>query len=819
MRVPLSWLREYVELPADTGELVDRLTVAGLEASGVEHFGSAASPLPWDADKIVVAKVLRIEKHPDADKLKMVTVDYGAAEPKTVITGAPNIAPGESGMKVVLGLKGSRYHYTDKEGKKAIFTLEAKALRGIMNDAMCMSDYELGISDDHDGIIILDESDAEPGTPVTQVLGETVVDLDILPNMARCLGLLGLAREVSAVTRKPVTVPAGVELKPAGADAPVAIRIADPKLCARYAGIVLANVTVGPAPRVMRSRLRSAGMRPISNIVDVTNYVMLETGRPLHAFDFDVLKQRAGGKTPTIAVRPAAAGETLVTLDGIARELTSETLVIADDVGPIALAGVMGGRDTEVTATTKAILLEAADFDFVSIRKTARKFNLFSEASTRFSRGIHPETVAPAVKRAVELLQRHAGATVVGGLVDVYPAPLPVQTVNLTRSEIERVLGRLPSNEEIVPVLEALEFKLADTLWGWTVTVPPTRLDVQAGAADLIEEIARIHGYDRLPCRLLPLELPPQSGNETLAAESKLQDELVALGLQEVIQYSLSSEAAEAGYADGLGEPVKLLNPISPERGILRRTLLPGLVEVAARNLKEQPGVALFELGPVYRKNGNHLPDEPKKLGILLAGRRSIAAWDDPLAVKPPAYDFYDLKGIVEALLPTGATFEVAKDHPAFHPGRTARIRVGDTLVGIVGELHPKLLMPLKLGDKTLIAAELDVALLTQGKAGKFRPISSFPKALRDLAVVVADDVPASTVLAELKAAGAELLEAAELFDVYRGESIPPGTKSLAYALTYRTVDKPLSDKEVDKVHSKIEGRLKQVLGATIRGK
>jgi len=637
--------------------------------------------------------------------------------------------------------------------------------------------------------------------------------------MARCLGLLGIAREVSAVTRKPVTVPAGADLKPAGADAPVIIKIADSKLCARYSGIVLADVTVGPAPRIMRSRLRAAGMRPISNIVDVTNYVMLETGRPLHAFDYDVLKRRAGGKTPTITVRPAIAGETLVTLDGVSRELTTETLLIADDNGPIALAGVMGGRDAEVTATTKTILLEAADFDFVSIRKTARKFNLFSEASTRFSRGIHPETVTLAAKRAVELLQRHAGATIVGGLVDVYPAPLPVQTVALNRSEIERVLGWLPSNEEIVPVLEALEFKLAETLWGWTVTVPPTRLDVQAGAADLIEEIARIHGYDHLPSRLLPLELPPQAGNAGLTAESKLQDALVALGLQEIIQYSLTSEAAEIAFAQQLGDPVKLLNPISPERAAMRRTLLPGLVEVAVRNLKEQPGVALFELGPVYLKNGDKLPDEPKKLGILLAGRRNIAAWDDPLAVEPPAHDFFDLKGIVEQLLPAGASFEPAKDHPAFHPGRTARIRVGETIIGILGELHPKLLLPLKLGDKTLIAAELDVALLTQANAGKFRPISSFPKALRDLAVVVAEDVPASTVLAELRTAGADVLEAAELFDVYRGESIPAGTKSLAYALTYRTVDKPLTDKEVDKAHGKIEGRLKHVLGATIRGK
>src|SRR5579883_2773977 len=426
MRVPLSWLKDYVPLPADPADLVERLTLAGLEATSVQVFGlpvPAGLPvkpedagLPWDRDKVLVARVLEITKHPDADKLKLVKLGYGAAETKTVVTGAPNIAPGQSGMKVVLGLRGTRYFYTDKEGKKAVFTLEPKALRGIMNDAMCMSNFELGISDEHEGIIILDDADPDPGTPVQDVLGEIVVDLDVLPNMARCLALLGVAREVAALTGATVQEP---DLTVPTAANPVAgkvnVEIADPKLCPRYSATLIRNVTVGPAPRWMRSRL--------------------------HAADYDVLAARAGGKPPTITVRPALPDERLKTLDGQDRQLSPDNLVIADTAGAIALAGVMGGGETEVTERTRTVLLESANFDPVSVRRTARQFTLFSEASTRFSRGIHPEVVGPAAKRAARLLHQHAGGEVLTGTVDRYPGPVPPQVVELNRTEIARLLG------------------------------------------------------------------------------------------------------------------------------------------------------------------------------------------------------------------------------------------------------------------------------------------------------------------------------------------------------------------------------------------
>ncbi|OWK39704.1 phenylalanine--tRNA ligase subunit beta [Fimbriiglobus ruber] len=848
MLVPLNWLKDYVDLPANPAELVERLTLAGLEAGGVQVFGmpvpeglrvkTGDAGLPWPRDQVVVAKVLEITKHPDADKLKVVKLDYGAAEPKNVITGAPNIAPGQSGMKVVLGLRGTRYFYTDKNGKKSVFILELKDLRGIPNDAMCMSNFELGIADDHDGIIILDDNDPAPGTPLVDVLGEIVVDLDVLPNMARCLAILGVAREVAALTgttaREPdLTFPTAAD----SIDGKVKVEIADPKLCPRYSATIIRNITVGQSPRWMRARLHYAGMRPINNAVDVTNYVMLEYGQPLHAFDYDALVKRAGGKAPTIIVRPAKAGEKLKTLDGQDRELSPDNLVIADTAGPIALAGVMGGAETEVNEATKTILIESASFDFVSVRKTARQFTLFSEASTRFSRGVHPEVVLPAARRAAQLFHRHAGGEVLAGVVDNYPAPVAPQVIDLNKTEIGRLLGFDLPDDMVEGVLTALQFKVEPTLWGWKVTTPQTRLDIQSGPADLIEELARVSGYDRLPETRLALELPANYGNRSLELEDAVRQLLADAGLQEAITYSLTGVAEEAKLVPGApADPkdapsyVSLLNPISPERAVMRRTLLPGILAVAASNLKSEPGVAMFEIGFVYLPEpGEKLPREPRRLALVLSGQRTEAAWNDARGTSPALYDFYDLKGVLDGLaadlhLPS-VRFESAKDVPHLHPGRAARVFVGDTEVGTFGELHPKVAAGLikehKIAERPFLAAELDLDALIAAVPARFayRAISPFPPVTRDIAVVVGDDVPAEKVLTEVKAAGAELLEDVRLFDVYRGDSIPAGTKSLAYALTYRVADRELSVKEVDKAHQKIEGRLRHVLKAQIRGK
>ncbi|MCE9563615.1 MAG: phenylalanine--tRNA ligase subunit beta [Planctomycetes bacterium] len=837
MLVPLSWLREYVPV-ADAAHIIERLTIAGLESAGVKVFGvgvPAGIPvkpedagLVWERDKVMVAKVIEITKHPEADKLKLVKLDYGASEPKTVVTGAPNIAPGQSGMKVVLGLRGCRYHLADKDGKKTTVTLEPKALRGIMNDAMCMSNYELGISDEHEGIIILDDTDPAPGTPVADLLGEIVVELDILPNMARCLSMIGIAREVAALTGATANIPEPkVETVAEKIDGKVAVVIADPKLCPRYTATIIRNAKVGPSPRWMGSRLQYAGMRPINNVVDITNYVMLEYGQPLHAFDYDVLVRRAGGKAPTITIRPATTGEKLKTLDGQERELSPDNLVIADGVGAIALAGVMGGGETEVTADTKTILLESAAFDFVSVRKTARQFNLFSEASTRFSRGIHPELVKPAATRVAGLLRTCAGGEVLAGTIDNYPAPPAPQVVELRRSEIARLLGFDVPTAEVERVLTALQFTLKPETFGWTVTVPRTRLDIQAGAADLIEELARVFGYDKLPERLLPLELPEPKGNRSLELEDKVRDLLADQGLQEAITYSLSSAEAEAKLqSTQVVAHVGLLNPLSPERSVMRRTLLPGLLGVVQKNLEATDSIAMYELGFVYiPKAGERLPDEPRQVVIVLCGRRTPTAWDDPQGVKPCQYDFFDLKGVVESLatdlhLP-GVTFSPAKATSWLHPMRAAEVSTNGKAVGVFGELHPKVAASFGLGERAVQVAELDLEAILSLVPDRFpyKPFSTFPPAKRDVAVVVPAETPAEKVLAEIRAGGGELLTAAELFDVYTGEGIPAGTKSMAFALTYQAPDRTLGEKEIGKAHEKVEGRLRHVLKAQIRGK
>jgi phenylalanyl-tRNA synthetase beta chain len=839
MKVPLKWLADHVDL-ADVPlpDLVDRLTLAGLEVSGVRFYGLAApsglkakqlDPGPvWDRDKIVTAHVQKIDKHPNADKLKLVTLDYGA-EPKTVVTGAPNIDVGTAGQKVILGLRGSRYFTEEedkatKQTKKVIKTLEPKALRGIDNDAMCMSDFELGISDEHEGIILLEE-DAPIGVPAADFLGDVVLEIDVLPNMARCLSMIGIAREVAAIFGKATKAPRHDAAQAAESiDGKVRVEIADAKLSARYSATLIRDVTVGPAPGWLRRRLTYAGMRPINNIVDVTNYVMLEWGQPLHAFDYDVLVKRAGGQPPTITVRPARDGETLKTLDGQDRTLTPETLVIADTAGAIALAGVMGGLETEVTAATKNVLLESASFDFVSIRRTAHRFTLFSEASTRFSRGVHPELVLPAARHAATLMAQTAGGTVLSGVVDAYPAPVPTQVVALPRSEIRRLLGVEFSETEVERVLTALQFSLLKSDDGWKVTVPLTRLDIQAGAADLIEELARIHGYDRLPSTLLSGELPPQRSNRPLVLEDQVRDVLANAGLQECVCYSLSAKEREAKL--GIDGPwVELVNPISPDRSAMRKSLLTNLLDAAAENLKHAATVKLYEIGSVYLpKAGDRLPAEPRRLAVVLAGRRATESWDDSQGQKPAQLDFYDVKGIIERLaaalhLP-GVTFRPKKDAPFLHPGRAAELVVDGKPVASFGELHPRAAGAVNLTDRPVLAAELDLDAILTAVPERFAytPVPEAPPALRDVAVVVDDALSNEAVVAEIRAAGGELLAGVRLFDVYRGDSIPAGKKSLAYALTYQA-NRTLKDTEIDKAHQRVEDRLTHVLKASIRGK
>ncbi|MBI1831368.1 MAG: phenylalanine--tRNA ligase subunit beta [Planctomycetes bacterium] len=881
MKIPLSWLRDYIDITFPPALLIERLTLAGLEVASTRVLGL---PIPegvrvkpeergpvWDRDKIVIAQVLGVEKHPNADKLKLPTVTWGEGTLKQLVTGAPNINVGDKGQKVVLALSGSVLFDGHSEERK-LSELKPTTIRGLPSDAMVCSLLELGISDnkeDHTGIIIL-EDDAPVGTPLADFMGDIVIEVDVLPNTARCLAMIGVAREVAAIAGQKLKLPSASRerQRPEAPDpiaGQIAVQIENPKLSARYAAALIKNITVGPAPGWMQRRLLYAGMRPINNIVDITNFVMLEWGQPLHAFDYDILVQRAGGKAPTIIVRPARDGEVLVTLDKQERKLSSEHLVIADTKGPIALAGVMGGLDTEVTEKTKNILLESASFDFVSIRKTFRQFDLPSEASARFSRGIHPETVKPAAERAADLMRQYAGGSVCQGLVDCYPAPRPAQVVDFDLRQMDRLLGFQIEPAEAIRILLALEYGVAPLADGrgsekaYKVTVPTHRLDVQEGVADLVEDIVRIYGYDRVPTTLLAEPLPKQQANEPIQFEERVRDILVDCGLQEVICYALTVPEKEApllpprptgGEGSGVRgdrDYVTLKNPISNERVVMRQSVLASVLEIAESNLRNTDDVRLFEIGFAYiphrsphapreesvtRNVTSTLPDEPRRLAIVMVGNRGQEFWNDGGAKEKAPLDFFELKGVIEALTEDlhlkNTAYQPAKA-AHLHPGKSATLlvssgepsRVSDRVIGDFGVLHPKVAQAYGLGERTVLVAEFDVEALQTVTPIRFTytPVPRFPAALRDIAVVVDEAIPAEQIESEIRKAGGELLSGVRLFDLYRGNQIPPGTKSLAYALSYQAADRTLTDKEIDKAHKKIEDRLKNVLKATIRGK
>jgi phenylalanyl-tRNA synthetase beta chain len=833
MRVPLSWLQDYVDLRMPVHQLAERLTLTGLEVNAVHVIGlprpegllgkGEQGPV-WAKDKILIGQVVAVERHPNADRLTLATVDYGAGQPKTVVTGAPNIKPGDRGQKVVLALSGSML-FDGHADKKVLRELKPSKIRGVASDAMVCSGYELGISDEHEGIIVL-EDDAPIGKPLADLMGEIVFEIDVLPNMARCLSIIGIAREVAALTGQAIRLPKCSESAAGPSiEGKVRVDIENPKLSGRYAAGLITEVKIAGAPGWMQRRLSYAGMRPVSNIVDMTNYVMLEWGQPLHAFDYDALVSRAKGKAPAILVRSARAGEKLTTLDGVARELIPDDLVIADEAGPVAIAGVMGGRETEVSDSTKAVLLESANFDFLSIRRTMKRFDLPSEASLRFSRGVHPEIVQPAAKRAAELMGQYAAGTVWRGLVDHYPAQPEPAVYELRMSEVQRLLGTPLEADEATRILHSLEFKVAQKGPGiLSVTAPPHRLDIQTGSADLIEELARIHGYDRLPATLLKEELPEQHHSRSLTLEEKVRDTLAMLGLQEVITYSLTEPDREAPLGAAGGEYVRLQNPISSQRTVMRHSVLAGVLEVAAANLRHANDVRLFEVGPVYLpRAGDRLPEEPRRLAIVMTGPRDGAYWGRAGDQLEQMLDFFDAKGVVEELM-TALHVPGVSYRPStvsyLHPGRAAEVMVSGKSVGHLGQLHPTVASAYELPSQPVLTGELDLEVILESVPSRFTftAISRFPAALRDIAVIVPTEISAERVAAEIRAAGGELLSGTRLFDLYQGESIPAGTKSLAFALSYQSAERTLTDAEVDRAHKKIEDRLKHMLKAQIRG-
>jgi phenylalanyl-tRNA synthetase beta chain len=834
MKVPMNWLKDYVNIDLPLEDLAERLTLAGLEVASIDHIGDW-----WDREKIVVGEVLEVRGHPDADRLVLVDVAYGGGRVEQCVTGAPNLftyrGAGQVSLKVAYAMEGAELYDGHKEG--FIKTrLKRTKIRGVPSRSMVCSEKELGISEEHEGIMFLPD-DAPVGAPLADYLGDVVLDLDLTPNLARCLNVIGVAREVSALTGAELRYPdTAWQAGGPPATSEARVEIEDSDLCPRYIATIIRDVEIGPSPRWMQDRVRKAGMRPISNIVDITNYVMLEWGQPLHAFDYDKLAARVDGGRPTIIVRRAQPGETMMTLDGAERTFNEDTLLICDTVGPVAVAGVMGGYDTEIDEGTRNILLEAANFDYISIRRTTQSLRLPSEASLRFGKGIHPSLAEPAARRASELMRLLAGGTIAQGLVDAYPAPPEPVAIDLTVAEVERSLGVPFSVGEIASLLSALEFECETTSEeSLRVTAPDHRLDCTC-PADLIEEIARIYGYDLIPVTEMADQLPPQRANPALDMEEEVRNVLVGCGLQETVTYSLSSLEQEAALDPSLtagelrsGSYVTIANPISQERSVMRKSLLPTAFETAAANLRYREGVETFEIGKVFlQEPGCELPEEPTYLSIVMAGLRGRRHWlargdsGVPAQESRRGLDFFDLKGVVETLLDrlhiTGSAYQVA-EHPTFQPGRTACLVVDGVEIGVLGELHPDVREAFGLPDLRVAAAELDLERLLSmvPAAWLVEPISTYPAVLQDLAVVVDDLVPSAEVQDLIVRAGGFLLKDVRLFDVYRGDPVPEGKKSLAYALTFQAPDKTLRDAVVAKQVKRIAGQLRKELSAELR--
>ncbi len=840
MKVPLGWLGELVRLPGST-ELAEKLTLAGLEVGSARAFGAPPpaglrledTAPPWDADKVMVCRVIRVDPHPDAEKLKLPVVDIGAGIEKMVVTGAPNLQVGDSGQLCIIALTGANL-YDGHSETKVIKTLAPTKIRGILSDAMLCSAYELGLTEDHDGLLFLDQDEAEPGTPAVQALGDVVLDIDILPNMARCLSLVGIAREVSALTGASLCLPISNPPTDGPPLASVEVALADPALCTRYRAIVLDGVHVGPSPGWMRRRLASAGMRPISNVVDITNYVMIEQGQPLHAFDFDKLQARASGKPVRIEVRPATPGETMRTLDGQDRSLEPGLLVIADTAGPIALAGVMGGADTEVGPSTTRVLLEGACFDPVAIRRSARAYQLHSEASQRFTRGVPAELASLALDRAAELLIRYAGAVLRSGVAEAWPTRIPIRTVRLEYQAVARLLGAAPPMERVGEILRALDFKLKplqDGEPGFHVEIPWHRLDIQDGVADLVEDIARLWGHENIPASLPSGEVQAPVEQPDLALEDRVRDMLAGLGSREMISHALTSPEREEAFLQisDRGPAVTLANPISPDRCQLRRSLLGGVVEAARLNVRHTPTIRLFEIGTAFLHQGGRslFPREERRVALVLAGRRTESHWDDKTKSVALDLDFYDLKGLLESLLEglgigVGRFNQPAHIVPFLHPGRQAVLSsLGGEYLGLLGEIHPRLARSLEIVSPRIMVAELLLEPLRAAarEIPLVKPVARFPAALRDIAVLVEESLPAIELEQAIRESGTGLISACRIFDLFTGAGIPPGKKSIALALGYQAADRTLGDKEIDLAHRKVEEHLRKKFGAHIRGK
>ncbi len=804
MKVTLNWLKDYVDFDLSAADLSHRLTMVGLEVDAMEHLGEGL-------DGVIVARLADVQPHPDAERLTVCKVETGSVT-QQVVCGAKNHKTGDLVALAQVGtlLPGD-------------FKIKKSKIRGQESCGMLCSVSELGLADESDGILILPQG-LTLGQPVMKELGlkDVMYEIGLTPNRPDCLSVVGVAREVSAMVAAPLRLPEIIIAESNNqASAKTSVTIEDADLCPRYAARLIENVKIGPSPAWLSRRLESVGMRSINNVVDITNFVMMELGQPLHAFDFNLLNEQR------IVVRRAHDGDRFTTLDGQVRTLMASDLVICDGDGAVALAGIMGGGNSEVSPETTNILLESAFFNPTTIRRTSKRLGLHTESSHRFERGADVDMVPLALDRAAALMAGLAGGRIAAGVVDVYPEKLSRRNVTVTAWRTSEVLGLEVDADDIHGRLSSIGLKckhLIDRQDGAiNVEIPHFRPDLER-EIDLIEEVARLIGYDRLPVTMPVSSLTCQQLPRHFSLERQTRDRMVHLGYAEIINYSFfnaeSLNRIGLATADHRRQNVQILNPLTEEQGSMRTTLVPGLLETASRNLAyRSEDLALFELRPVFQPvDGAELPCEGLRLTALLCGRREPLGW----AQSAEKSDFFDMKGTVEQLLAnlriTDVNWQTEHDEPFYHPGKSCAIYQGEKLLGTLGELHPQVLHNFDLGQSAVLC-DLDMEAVFEigGGTARFQPLSRFPDVQRDSAFLLDADIPAQQVFAVLGQVKLKDLERIELFDVYCGEGVPAGKRSLAIRACYRAMDRTLTDELIQNLHGKLIRAMEKELGAELR--
>jgi phenylalanyl-tRNA synthetase beta chain len=788
-----NWLKEYLEGVHSPSELAERLTMTGTEIESVTRTGA-------NFTGVVTAQVVTIDKHPNADKLSFCKVKTDSDE-FSIVCGARNMKPGD---KVALALIGAEL--------PGDFKIKRSKIRGVESEGMMCSEVELGLKDTSDGILIL-SPDTPLGMDFSVLIGtDYMFEAGVTPNRSDLLSIKGMAREAAAVTGalfhdKDFPVDEGE----AAVTGFASVEIIPGAPCRRYTAKVIEGVTIGPSPDAIRQRLEAHGIRSINNVVDVTNIVLLETGQPMHAFDLARLK----GKK--IIVRQAAAGEKIETIDGKERALDDSILVIADSERPVAVAGVMGGADTEVTAATTAVLLESAWFDPSSVRRTSRKLGLSSDSSFRFERGVDMEGVEKALEMAAHLVNKLAGGWVARGTIDVYPVKLPAYPIEFRVKRAQDLIGVSVSENDIIEIFRKLRIHATSASPGVITAVPPSyRVDLKT-ETDLVEEVARIFGYNNIPTTLPVARLIPGNPGRLSAIRRQTKALLTASGFMEVINYSFVSKDSFNLTGPAGKKGVALINPLTEEQSVMRDSLLPSLLDNLKNNLaKKTEEVRIFEFAPVFTA-GNSLPKESWKISGLLYGQRFEPGWSFP----KDWVDFFDAKGAVEKLLEKlgieRAEFAPVV-HPLLHPGKSALLKTGGKTAGVVGELHPDFWAKYDL-RKPAYLFELDVDSLLDvfGRVKKYRQLPRFPESARDIAFVVDEGAPFGEILRTVQKLDTKLIDKVELFDVYYGGNVPQGSRSLAIRVTYRSMERTLTAQEVDDIHSRVVKELTDRFKAQIR--